>query len=58
MVHLLKVLPHGLNVSKARKELETPPDEGDSKVSRYLYQTSTSIQARARRRQGFPPVAW
>jgi hypothetical protein len=57
MVHLLNMLPPCLNVSEARKGLETPPDEGDSKVSRFLYQTLLSIQARGHPRQGFRSLA-
>jgi hypothetical protein len=39
MVPLLDVLPPESNVSEARKGPETLPDEEDSKVSRYPYQT-------------------
>jgi hypothetical protein len=45
MEHLLNVLPPGSNVSEARKRPETLPEEGDSEVSRYLYQTPASIHA-------------
>jgi hypothetical protein len=54
MGDLLSVLPHDWNVSEA-EEPETLPDEEDSKVSRYLYQTLASIHAGGPRRSGFPP---